>query len=218
MKTFSPGSVVELSAMIGDAWSPARLFEVVILTQFSEPFNHEHPEIRVAPISRALKYATNFDVICAASDSELGEEFLVEVWNQRAMLVEHLGEKRGDLSPKALRAVYAVHNALVGEARANDDLSDALVGSPIEQDSDPRIQYQEHRHGLAEELSRKAEAILFKSTVVVAVQFSSFYPLNYAMRIPCVNVAASGYSFGESLHEVEGAASIKPSDILSAAA
>lgn len=161
MIRFAPGAIVRLRTPCGDSWAPARLEYVFVLAQPEPPFDAAHPEIRVAPISFAVEFATDVDLICAAGEGGLDQPFVVELWNQCAMLVEDLEPTAvGEVSSATLSHAYAVHNAMVD---ADEVVPEGVTGTPIEVDTDPRIRHQEHRADLAEALSRGAEALLAAS-------------------------------------------------------
>lgn len=185
MTKFSPGSVARLLEPRGELWSSRQRLEfVVVLRQFDVPFNGEHPELRVAPVSLSPEFATDLDLLCSGDEGGVGVAFMIEVWNQRAMLVEHLHPTvLGTLGDAKLAALYALHNQIVGV----DDgvlLDASLIGPPVESPTDPRIAYQEERFALAEPLSHAAEEILFAAqSAATRTPFAVWFPDVYQVKV-----------------------------------
>lgn len=160
MTRFPPGSIVSLRQTSGDSWDRNRIEYVFVLSQPEPPFNALHPEVRIAPVSFAVEFAADLDLKCDATEGGLPLPFLVELWNQRAILVEELEPHEvGHVSATTLANAYAVHNAMVGEVDGTEARC-AAVGREIELATDPRVEYQERRADLAEALSRRADTLL----------------------------------------------------------
>jgi hypothetical protein len=163
MTRFEPGSIVRLKKIRGEPWSPRRLEYVFVLLQPTEPFSRQHPELRVAPISFEVNHASNFDLICAAGDGGLIQSYMVELWNQRAVLVDELENAPiGAVGQATLASAYAIHNTLFSGA-VQRSVPCGAVGTPIEIGTDPRIEYQNARLDLAESLSQRAEELAVRS-------------------------------------------------------
>ena len=161
MTRFAAGSLVRLVAPLGDAWSALRLDAALVLDQPARPYSGTHPEIIVAPISYAVEHASEFDVRLPLHT--LGVPAMVEIWNQRTILVSELEVPAvATLDDDLLGVVYEVHNAMFGIA----DMSDCArshVGTPIEQATDPRIEYQKKRAEQSDDLSRRLHGAVMVS-------------------------------------------------------
>jgi hypothetical protein len=99
-------------------------------------------EAVVVPLSDAVLYATNWDILL--EQSVLGYATMAEVWNHGAVMTEQLVEKLGELgeATEALSSLYAA-------ALESDDVPSGLpVGPPVLGDADPRLVFQ------AEEVER----------------------------------------------------------------
>lgn len=161
--SLQPGTIVPLRRPLGDAWASTNyIAHVLVLVQPQPPFNADHPEVRVAPISLAVDMKSDLDVVCQAGEG-LDEAFLIEVWNQRAMLVEDLDVERITHVPdQVMSVVYAVHGDMLGR-RPAAIIPPERVGGPIEVETDPRIQYQTSRAQVAEALSAGADRLIAPS-------------------------------------------------------
>ncbi len=155
-----PGTIVPLKRSLGDAYAAESfLAHVLVLVQPQPPFNAHHPEVRVAPISIVTGMKSDLDVLCYAGEG-LDSDVVIEVWNQRAMLVEELDlDSLRQVSDVVLSQVYAVHSDMLGHALPVPIVPDR-VGPPIEFETDPRIAYQEMRAHVAEALSVGADRLI----------------------------------------------------------
>jgi hypothetical protein len=131
---------------------------VVLGTDQAAPNSHLR-DIRVAPISTAVEYASDLDLICEADEGPFGARFMVELWNQRPMLVTNVDRMIGTLEGEARRQLCLLHNALVG-AGSRSDVDPIRFGGQIDYDLDPRIAYQQMRAAEAAFLSDPVEEVL----------------------------------------------------------
>lgn len=93
-------------------------------------------EAVVVPLSDAVLYATNWDILL--EQSVLGYATMAEVWNHGAVMTEQLVEKLGELgqATEALSSLYAA-------ALESDKVPSGLpVGPPVLGDADPRLVFQ----------------------------------------------------------------------------
>lgn len=148
MTRFSSGSLVGLKKPLGDEWSHTRLDTVLVLDQPERPAQLSRPEIIVAMVSYAVEMASDLDVRFEFN----GVRAMVEVWNQRTILLEDLKDQPEEqLGPVFLSTVYGVHNRMFGIE--DETPVSGLVGSEIVVETDPRLDYQRQRVVLAEALS-----------------------------------------------------------------
>jgi hypothetical protein len=138
---------------IGEEWP------LVVLDGPESSLDSSLPDIRVAPISDAVHFASHRDVRCNAEEGPLGVLFMVELWNQRAMLVHNVARRLGELSREAVDGLCLVHNAIVG-AIPFSAVSPDRHGPPIDSENDPRIEYQRDRVLRAGFLSDPVDEIL----------------------------------------------------------
>lgn len=132
---------------------------VVVLTLLDPPYDNAHPEVRVAPLTFRVDMATDLDLVCPAESGPFGRAFVVEVWNQRAMLVENLVGVIGTLDDAARRHLATLHNVMLGLGEESE-LAPAWHGLHLVEDDDPRLAYQATRAEWAECLSASTDQLL----------------------------------------------------------
>lgn len=130
---------------------------LVVLTAPSDSLGSGLADLRVAPISTLMEMASSDDLRCEAEDGPLGAPFLVELWNQRAMLAANIERKIGRLSPPAIERLITLHNSMIG---VDDVGSLGWSGACIETEEDPRIAHQRTRAEEAGFLSDPVEDLL----------------------------------------------------------
>jgi len=115
---------------------------IVVLDPSVEAVRQEQSMLAV-PLSLELAYQTELDLRVTAEESPLGYTFMVEVWNEITMLASQRARYLGILEPKQqehLRALYRVHLGL--EEDMSSEL-EAVVGSALLHEEDPRVDFQE---------------------------------------------------------------------------
>ena len=129
---------------------------VVVLGQL-QPYNDAFPELRVAPIADDIALASDLDLVLAPGDGPFAVPVLVEVWNQRAMLVANIDKSVGKLSGTAVDRLCKVHNAMMA---GGEGVTPEWTGAPIEAEDDPRFVHQQERSRAAEFLSDPVDELL----------------------------------------------------------
>jgi hypothetical protein len=135
----------------GDDWV------LVVLAGTEGAAHPEFADIRVAPVSTTMQMAADLDLLCKADEGPLGQDFFIEVWNQRPMLFRNVREKIGRLADGAVDRLVQMHNYVVGGH--GDEIDPTWRGSALI-DNDPRNDYQLKRAERAAFLSDPADELL----------------------------------------------------------
>jgi hypothetical protein len=135
---------------------PARI--VVILDSGQQPAESAVSSVVSAPISTDVEFRSDRDLLVDESESPLGYEFMVEVWNEVAMLRNQLGRCVATLSSPIDRRLGLLYRSHLG---LDTDLVELgrHIGPPIVHRDDPRVAFQEREIEACEHLRRPLLAL-----------------------------------------------------------
>jgi hypothetical protein len=138
---------------IGEEWP------LVVLHEEAPGLSPGHSDIRVAPLCDAIRMATHRDLLCNSEDGPLGVPFMVEVWNQRPMLVRNIDRAIGRMSVDAIELLCKLHNATIG-LHPWEAIPPERHGTAITSADDPRLEHQRKRILKAAFLSEPVDELL----------------------------------------------------------
>lgn len=128
---------------------------VVLLADALSGARQVSEALPIAPLSLDLAYRSRDDLTVAEQESPLGYPFMVEVWNEAALLGEQLGRYVGILPQPLKRYLGLLYQAHLGLAVSLDELEDRL-GPAILHPADPRLAFQDEEIAACSYLRRPA--------------------------------------------------------------
>jgi hypothetical protein len=103
--------------------------------------------------SNYLEFASNFDLIVSEDETELGFEFMVEIWNQMSTDKESLQKCWGTVPEEILKKVKALALEFNGFEVQGEIPENIITGKPIHFENDIRYQFQQLEHRITEYIS-----------------------------------------------------------------
>ena len=124
----------------------------------------------VAPISLELEYLSQFDYCIFEDESNLGYDFMIEVWNQTTTLVSQLKSCLDTLPNTLQENLRLLNQVYLG---SEGDLSGLVdrIGWPILHENDPRTIFQRNE---VEECSYLREPALREITLVEQIPSETY--------------------------------------------
>ena len=112
-----------------------------------------HPAVAAVPVSLAVAFQSDRDLLVPAEAGPLGCAYMIEVWNEVTMLTCQLGRYVGELRQPFKRYLGRLYQAQLG---THVDLSRlaSYLGPPLTGEHDPRFAFQIHEYEVCEYLRR----------------------------------------------------------------
>jgi transcriptional regulator with XRE-family HTH domain len=139
---------------------------VIVLADAPRRTQETDDTLPVAPVSLDLAYRSRDDLTITGEESPLGYAFMIEIWNEAAMLGQQLVRYVGVLPQPLKRYLGLLYQAHLGLGVSLAELEDRL-GPAILHPADPRLAFQEEEIAACSYLRRPA---LERALVPVAVE------------------------------------------------